>query len=413
LIVAGRQLIGEWGSGQLFCFDARRGKVNLPQVKKCTWCGKEYPDEAKLCSIDQQPLEGGEPPPAEPVPREAERAPGPSAGAISGTPRRLWLTEVDATWRPKILELDKIESAFTFVEGYSRADWKVIRQAIDGVSPEDSADAWADAAVQWIQRLAADLGGGYRITCSNEFILLSALPLAESEKLLIFAERTLEHIYATLKEATWQWGHGKHVVLLFGESDDYYQYVSYYDKDGVHPTSSGCLIHKDYVHIAMPYLNGRTIRQALTHELLHNSVVHLRLPLWLNEGLAVVFDRTASAWQRPIVDHELRDRHLAFWNEQNIQKFWAGVSFGEPGDSNELSYSLAQIMVELLLSDSKDFVPFLKEANWNDAGQTAALEILGTDLGQMMGTFLGPGNWRPRRKALVECWNAAKPKESA
>ncbi len=25
-------------------------------MKKCTWCGKEYPDEASVCALDQQPL---------------------------------------------------------------------------------------------------------------------------------------------------------------------------------------------------------------------------------------------------------------------------------------------------------------------------------------------------------------------
>lgn len=30
-------------------------------MKKCTWCGKEYPDEAKVCAQDQQPLESLKP----------------------------------------------------------------------------------------------------------------------------------------------------------------------------------------------------------------------------------------------------------------------------------------------------------------------------------------------------------------
>jgi hypothetical protein len=43
-----------------------------------------------------------------------------------------------------------------------------------------------------------------------------------------------------------------------------------------------------------------------------------------------------------IIDHDARDRHLSFWNAENIQRFWAGKSFYEPGEPNELSYSLAQ-----------------------------------------------------------------------
>jgi hypothetical protein len=50
----------------------------------------------------------------------------------------------------------------------------------------------------------------------------------------------------------------------------------------------------------------------------------------------------------------------------------------------------------------------MRPACQEDAGQTAALEILGADLGEIAGTFLGEGNWRPQRKALIACWETAK-----
>ena len=151
----------------------------------------------------------------------------------------------------------------------------------------------------------------------------------------------------------------------------------------------------------------------LAHELTHNSVVHLRLPLWLNEGLAVLFQSTASEWHRDILEGDLRDRHVAFWNPDNIQRFWSGVSFGEPGESVELSYSLAEILVRLLLDQPGEFGAFVQHAKWDDAGQTAALDCLGRDLGQVAGTFLGEGNWRPQRKKMVECWEATKKDEGS
>ncbi len=184
--------------------------------------------------------------------------------------------------------------------------------------------------------------------------------------------------------------------------------VSFFYQDGIHPASGGCLIHRDYVHIAIFFGDGRSIRTMLAHELTHNSVVHLRLPLWLNEGLAVLFQRTASEWHRDILEGDLRDRHLVFWNPDTIQRFWSGVSFGEPGESNELSYSLAEILVKLLLDQQGEFGAFVQQARWDDAGQTAALDCLGADLGLVAGTFLGEGDWRPQRKRMVECWEAAK-----
>ena len=54
---------------------------------------------------------------------------------------------------------------------------------------------------------------------SKEFILLSAQNLAAASELLRFAEKTLETIYSSLKEADWKWEYGKRMVLLFAEDD--------------------------------------------------------------------------------------------------------------------------------------------------------------------------------------------------
>ena len=159
------------------------------------------------------------------------------------------------------------------------------------------------------------------------------------------------------------------MILLFLEEDDYYQYVSYFHRDGNHPTSGGCLIHKGYVHIAAPY-EPFGLRQMLAHELTHNCVAHLRLPLWLNEGLAMKFQRAIAGTNRPVLDYELKERHLAFWNPDNIQEFWSGISFQKPGNPNELSYSLAEIMLTLLLE---------QPGNWRRVPEPGAMERRGTD----------------------------------
>ena len=36
-------------------------------MKKCPWCGKEYPDEVSVCAIDQNPLESCDPEPPAPA----------------------------------------------------------------------------------------------------------------------------------------------------------------------------------------------------------------------------------------------------------------------------------------------------------------------------------------------------------
>jgi hypothetical protein len=293
--------------------------------------------------------------------------------------------DTDPTWQPKFIDLSQVEDAFSFEEGFSRPDWRVISKAIKQQVAEsfDMDAAWNEASRQWVMQLRSDLGGDYRVEESGRFILLIGLSdEGAGEKILAYAERTWDQIREQLQDAAWIPKHGKRVILLFSEDDDYYQYVSYYHEEGIHPTSGGCLIHRDYVHIAAPY-EPFGIRAMLAHELVHNCVVHLTLPLWLNEGLATTFQRAAQARPRPILDHDLREQHLAFWNRESIT-------------------------LNLLLERRGNWSGFLKQAHRSDAGQTAAIEFLDVDLGAVMATFLGEGNWRPQRKVMAALWEAAK-----
>ena len=67
-----------------------------------------------------------------------------------------------------------------------------------------------------------------------------------------------------------------------------------------------------------------------------------------------------------------------------------------------MSYSLGEILVNLLSEKWTDIPEFVKAADWRDGGQDAALSLLNKDLGEVMGGFLGEGNWRPQRKAIAE-----------
>jgi hypothetical protein len=63
-------------------------------------------------------------------------------------------------------------------------------------------------------------------------------------------------------------------------------------------------------------------------------------------------------------------------------------------------------MVALLSDQPGDWGAFLKEAQDTDAGQTAAIDCFGVGLERVIAKFLGEGDWRPRRKAMVELWDA-------
>ena len=66
---------------------------NRREMKKCSYCGKEYPDEEVRCSIDHEPLIGGESQPIPPILPVPEAAPTPSP-AKALTDRQMRIIEV-------------------------------------------------------------------------------------------------------------------------------------------------------------------------------------------------------------------------------------------------------------------------------------------------------------------------------
>jgi hypothetical protein len=370
----------------------------------CNYCGKENEDTATQCWVCGKELSLAA-----------------SAGVFPETPPELP--------GPRLINPKSLEAAFHYEDGFHHADWEFIRRWIESnVEPLDVSDAWSEAALLWVTKIRDDLGGGYYVLQSSKAVVLCDNSMEMARWLLDYTARTADTIKERLGEVAWSGTFGKDVVIVFSEQDDYYQYLSHHSPDGEQASSGGACVHSGYTHIIIPWHDQATAANTIVHELSHDCMAHLPLPLWLNEGVAVTLERAIASppsargqgeqtailsaainWHAPMMWDELAERHFAFWTEANVQSFWAGTSFYEPGDSNELSYSLAEVLVKLLSErgNAALFQSLLRAAHADDAGQTAAMDILGVDLGEIAGTFLGEGNWRPQRKAIIERWELA------
>jgi len=329
----------------------------------------------------------------------------------------------------KLVDIEATAAAFTLADGFHRADWDIITNWIESNLPASEwNDAWNEAALLWVAHLRGDLGTSYAVYQSRQTILLCDQPSKTAGWLLEYSGRAADTIKNQLGQTAWHGAFGKDVVLVFSEQDDYYQYVAHHMKDGENPPSGGMCIHSGYTHIALPWTDEFEAANAIIHELAHDCVAHLSLPLWLNEGVAMTLERTigdpprpmgqsgqdalwgaAIGWRPPVMWDELAEKHFSFWTEENIQTFWAGTSFHIPRESNELSYSLAEVFVKLLTErgNSETFRGFLENSRADDAGHSAALRFYKADLSNIAGTFLGAGDWRPQRQAIKECWKTA------
>jgi len=357
-------------------------------VKACSYCGRESADDSINCR------ECGTDFPAvltdEPAKEEIE-------GAV--------------TKPVPVTDLTELDMGFEMVEGFSRPDWKTIYDFIKTYVPSDDLSAmWNYIAVKWLEELSADLGGNSHVRESHNFYCLSDLDAKTTRTLVTYAEFVVETIRGCLGKAAWSGYNGKHVLLLFSDPDDYYSYISYFYHEGTHILSGGVFIRRGYAHIALPFFDTLSAQHTLAHELTHNLLCHLPIPVWLNEGLAVVVEHLVTR-RGFMLDGDLIERHRNHWNETNIQLFWAGITYGMPGDDSQLSYSLGEILVNLLSEKGADFIGFVKAADWRDAGQDAAVNYFGQGLEEFLGGFLGPGNWRPQRKAIADSLKANEQKQ--
>jgi hypothetical protein len=369
-------------------------------MNRCAYCGKENPNSAGQC--------GGCGTNLPPLPKD---------------------TPGESSERTVFMTTDQVAELFPRAGEFTRPDWAGIRDLIrllgENLSEPECRETWANVAMTWATRLAEDFGGNYRAVESPNFICLSELEAPDVRRVLRFAEHAESSIRTYLGYVAWQ-GDYKHLVILLTEQDDYDHYVAQFYTEGSYAATLGLQINAGYPHLVVHFVAWHEGLTTLVHELAHACVSHLPLPRWLDEGVAQALAKKVgdvppparltdaqaiwsiqSGWTPPLMSGELAERHHEFWNEENIQGFWAGTSFFEPGESNELSYSLAEVLVNLIAQDYGEWLEFLTQAQWDDAGQTAALDCFGTGLGEIAGAFLGEGEWRPVRKELVAHWQKA------
>jgi hypothetical protein len=288
------------------------------------------------------------------------------------------------------------------IEGFCRPRWDRIAERIEQEVPEgDWQAAWEAVARDWVQRLRDDLGHDYRVYETPNFLILTEA----GERVVNDACRSFEEALAGIMErlsgVASDEGFGKHVVLMFREVADYYRYITHFYPDGDHPMSGGvCLSGHGYIHFAFPTPDYSSYGTVLVHELTHALLVQLPIPSWLNEALAMRMEQVICRTETFELDRDEFERHLRHWNVSTMQQFWTGESWGIPGDSFELSYSLAQVLwrkIEVNLGLPREAVlGFVADADFRDGGAAACRQHLGLSLGELIGDFLGDGEWEPK-----------------
>lgn len=262
-----------------------------------------------------------------------------------------------------------------------RPNWDEIALGVDESLPREvHHQFWLTQCNQWLNAIGAYYDSGYKIYESDNFCLLTNESQRYVDLFLAFLERSLKRILTSMDGITSDEGFGKHVAIVFADDDQYYDYVmKFFPEEGEFGLSSGMFINEGYGHFAFPSQEITYAEPIAVHELTHACLAHLDIPVWLNEGLAVMMEEVHA--NNPLyLDQEIFDRHHRYWNKETIEGFWNGESFTSSGEESELSYNLAHILVKNLSKDYSVFSEFVNAAKSEDGGEAACQQYLSVGL---------------------------------
>ena len=302
------------------------------------------------------------------------------------------------------------------INGFPYLDWNAVQAWVDSIpEPRAQALAWVECENAWLAHLRAALGAEYYLSAEGDAVVLSSLEGNVARATLNFMRKTRQRILRLLDDLARAPDRGRDILVVFDDDGAYYAYVApYYPDAGEFARSGGMYIDSGCGHFATVKTDLHHIEPVIVHEMTHGYFSHLRIPTWLNEGLAVNAEQCLCHSPGPplFTPQEVHAKHLRFWGESEIQQFWSGKSFLRTDDGSLLSYDLARIMVSQLSQDWSTFRSFVLDADLADAGAKSATEHLGIDLGVVACSLLekepaegwvpNPAVWRapPGRNAF-------------
>ncbi len=284
-----------------------------------------------------------------------------------------------------------------------RPDWPALDRVIGPDAPDDQLHAaYTGLARDWIEGLRAALGGRYRVHAAPGWLLLSRHPRRHARRLLDLLERLRRQILRGLDGLADDMGFGPHVVLLLDDPRDRADYLQPLLGAAHLPDAHGGLFIDDgYGHLLLPSAGLRRCTAVAAHELTHQLLRDRRLPVWLDEGVAVAMEQALTGTRLYASTPAARAQLQAHWRAAGLHGFWSGAAFAQAPAAARDAYALACHAVSALATDWPRFVAFARGAHPADAGDEAARQVYGHGVGDCLRPWLGEGDWSPQRAAPI------------
>jgi hypothetical protein len=276
-------------------------------------------------------------------------------------------------------------------QGYPYMRWAEVWAWADAFPEAERPAAFEAVADAWDQHVCIALGPKYRVSKTPGAVLISTLEPRQVQAALEFMVKTQRRILRSLDGVALAWEAGSDLLIVVDDDESYYRFISrFYPEGGQYAVSAGVKVDDGAVYYVCRKGHLRDVESVIAHEMTHGFISHLRLPKWLDEGIAVNMEHRLTGVGMPLLSApEMRAKHQAFWDPTAIQALWTGKSFHLPGEANMLSYDLSRILVEQLSGDWPRFAAFVRDAREGDAGAESARRHLGVTLGVAVAALVG------------------------
>ncbi len=292
-------------------------------------------------------------------------------------------------------------------DGFIYPNWDSIGEVVDGEFAEADYDGiYHQLACEWLRKIKLSLGGEFTVLESSNFLILCDEKPHIEKNLAYHCERSLKLILDEFGGELADEGYGKHVLIVFKTTEEYYAYTRFFSSGNSEPMTGGMCIYSGYTHIALPYIaNDMSPVGEIAHELTHALMFQYELPNWLDEAVAMRMEDIALEQDGLYLDEKRVQAHREHWNEKTIQEFWSGEVWYKAADAFGLSYELARILWIKIAVDidatKAEIIEFIKTVNRDDSGNAAFKAIFNYSLGDLVEDFLGEGNWAPDEEYIL------------
>jgi len=306
------------------------------------------------------------------------------------------------------IQLDEIPGVWSDFAGIPRPHWDIVQNWIEQQqSQHDLAQVYWKLTFDWLQALQRSLGTPFQCWETENFRMLAPFSPTRARYQLQFLELSRAKVLSWLGDLCWTEDLGPHVVVVLKGPQQYWEYFSYFGIDGEQGGSIGCNIRQGYPHIALFDSEVSHMQTTLAHELVHGFLCHRGMPLWLEEGLCGIFPSMVGCEGSSLatLSDEIGRIRQVLREPGVLADFWSGEAFASPReDLQRAAYHLAEVLIRLILDQTRgpQFHRFLQDAQFEDSGESSALNHLKRSLGDWAATFLGPGEWAPELASAVE-----------